>query len=200
MSTLKLFLDARPTVAKSPYALVAYALVAAVWALRLWQVGRPQREAGKILTQFGDDERRNAALAQLMGNAPPQGLLRAQVLEWVRIQSSGRDRGFILAAYMATLAAAIVIAVVALMRTGGGASRLATATVRLVDLGDDSCAPLPRGAKLLAKVDGRSATATIVNDCEALVSWRAPADGPKQVVFQLEGGGEYQLSEPERVY
>lgn len=201
MSTFKLFLDALPTVAKSPYALVAYALLAAVWALRLWQVGRPQREASKILSQFKDDERRGAALTQLVGNAPPRGLPRDQVLEWVRIQSSGRDRGFVLAAYIATLTAAIIIAVVTLMRTsGGGAARVATSTVRLIELSDDSCAGLPHGAKLVARIDGRTVTAAIVNECEALLSWRAAADGPRQVTLQLQGGGQYQLSEPERSY
>jgi hypothetical protein len=201
MSTFKLFLDALPTVAKSPYALVAYTLLAAVWALRVWQVGRPQREASKILAQFKDDAGRTKALTQLLGNAPPDGLPHNEVLEWVRIESSGRDRAFVLAAYVATLAAAIVIAVVALVRPpGSGAHRGATATVRLVELSDDSCADLPHGAKLAAAIDGRTMTATIVNGCEALISWRGAADGPRQVTFQLQGGGAYQLNEPERSY
>ena len=84
------FLQALPTAATSPYAFAAYGLALIAWVLTLWLRYRPQRETNKILERFEDDKTRRDALTSLLGQAPPKGLARNEIMDWVRIQSQDK--------------------------------------------------------------------------------------------------------------
>src|SRR5687767_8440702 len=103
------FLQALPAAATSPYAFVAYVLALVAWAVSLWIRYRPQRETQKILSRFKDDSSRVDALTKLLGQAPPKGLARSDILEWVRIQSREKTKTYLLVAYLALVFAVIVV-------------------------------------------------------------------------------------------
>jgi hypothetical protein len=113
---IKDFLAHLGEAATSTIALVAYVVVAAVWALRVWSGHQLQAKAEKILDQFLSDSARNEALGKLLGNSPPQGLPRKDLMRWTALQTRHRSRVLVMAAYMATLTAAIVITGMALFQ------------------------------------------------------------------------------------
>jgi hypothetical protein len=191
------FLKALPEAAKSPLGLTAFAFALAVWAFRVWHVQRPQQQAKNIIAKFSSDQQRLDALRLALKEDPPAGLSgEAAILDWVKIQAKAKSAGFLLVAYIASLAAIVLVVVIALMRPGAGR---AVATVRLIDQADDSCVQLSSGAQLVVVVAGKSQTVPIVNGCEAQVSWLA-GDGPTAATFSLQGTPAFHLSEPDRVH
>lgn len=112
---IKEFLGHLGTAATSTTALVAYVIVVLVWALRVWLGHQLHTKAEKILEQFGSDNTaRNQALGKLLGSSPPSELPRKDVMRWATLQSRHRSRVLVMTAYLATLAAAIVIVGMAL--------------------------------------------------------------------------------------
>jgi hypothetical protein len=71
-----------------------------------------------------------------------------------------------------------------------------TTRVYLRRLADDTCAELPPTAKLLLTIGKATTTWPIVNRCESAISWR----GHPQASFDLKGGGDFVLAEPDHVY
>ncbi len=112
------FLGALRDVAGNPLAFAAYALVVAAWAARGWFVYRPQAQAEKILGQYSEDKERTVALSMLIGEKPPSGLAKADLLEWVRLKSKEKTRYLLLVAYVATLATVITISGMAVFLMG----------------------------------------------------------------------------------
>jgi hypothetical protein len=108
------FLGQLGTVATSGLALAAYAIVVAAWALQIWLARQPERRAREILSLYKSDRERNEALASLLGQAPPDGLKGAQLLEWTRQNTRYRSRTLLVVAYLSTLCAVIVIVALAL--------------------------------------------------------------------------------------
>ncbi len=200
METIKAFLDALPSAASSPYALAAYALVLAAWVLNAWQAQKPQKETRRILATFKSDGERRQALADLLGVQPPAGLAKNQILDWVRLQSSGRNKTYLLIAYLATLAAILVVVVVALAR-GDRAGPRSAIRVRFVASGGTlDCIPLPSTARLtLALPGGRSGTARI-NDCTAEVGWDGSWKPSWTARLTLAGAPGFALADPQAGY
>jgi hypothetical protein len=114
MDALQPFLNALPTAATSPYAYAAYVLLLGSWLVSLWLGGRPQRQTQKILATFRDDAARNTALARLLGESPPRGLPKEQILQWAQSQTGAKSKTYLLIGYVATLVTVIIIGVVAL--------------------------------------------------------------------------------------
>jgi hypothetical protein len=103
------FLEYLGDAAGSPLAYVAYVCVIAAWLARAWIVNAPTQRARQILAEFDDDRERATALIDLLGSRPPPGLKRSDIMEWVRVKSAEKARGYIVLAYLATLTAVVVI-------------------------------------------------------------------------------------------
>ena len=102
--------------ATSTIALVAYVVVVLAWAFRVWLRHQLQAKAERILEQFDSDAARNEALGKLLGDAPPQGLPRKDLMRWTAIRTRHRSRVLATVAYLCTLTAAIVIIGMALFQ------------------------------------------------------------------------------------
>ena len=103
------FLGALRDVAGNPLAFAAYTLVVAAWVARGWFVYRPQAQAEKILGQYSEDKERTVALSTLVGEKPPSGLAKSDLLEWVKLKSKDKTRYLLLVAYVATLGTIVAI-------------------------------------------------------------------------------------------
>lgn len=103
------FLDNLTAASQSTIALVAYLAVVMAWFLRFWVGGRPQRKAKEILSLYSSDAERTRALGSLLGNEPPSGLKKEEILAWVALQGKHQSRSMLIVAYLATLFAVIVI-------------------------------------------------------------------------------------------
>jgi hypothetical protein len=108
MNTADLFAGLK-TASTSPLALSAYAMVIAAWLVRTWLLLRPQRKAETILALYTDDKQRLAALRTMFDKDPPPGLPKHELLEWVRVSNNAKNRLFLLIAYVATLAAVVLV-------------------------------------------------------------------------------------------
>jgi hypothetical protein len=111
------FLVALRDAASSPLALVAYCMVVAAWVARTWFSVRPQRRAVEILNLYKADEARNVALSEILGSRPPPNLNARQTLDWIKVQTANKNRTMLLIAYMATLAATVIVVGLAIYRT-----------------------------------------------------------------------------------
>ena len=106
-------IDALPTAATSPLALVAYIVVAGVWLTYAYLRFKPLRKAESILQRFDEDKPRIDALRELTGDAPPAGLKRSEIMQWVRSQSQSRLYVLLLVAYISTLVAFLAVFAIA---------------------------------------------------------------------------------------
>lgn len=108
------FLAQLAAAAQSTIALVAYLAVVIAWLLKVWVSYRPQRKAKEILALYSSDDERARALAALLGNQPPRGLKKDEILAWVALQAKQQSRVMLIVAYLATLFAVIAIVGMAL--------------------------------------------------------------------------------------
>ena len=102
--------------ATSTAAVAAYIVVVVAWALWVWLRYRLQNKAERILGKLDSDAARNEALRILLGNSPPQGLPRKELMRWSALEARHRSRVLIVVAYLATLTAVIVIVGMALFQ------------------------------------------------------------------------------------
>jgi hypothetical protein len=109
LDELALFLKYLGDAAVSPLALGAYASAVAAWVARTWIVTGPRQRAEQIVSRFRDDGARVSALRDLLGVAPPPGLKPAEIMDWVRVRSSERAHAYLIVAYLATLAAIVIV-------------------------------------------------------------------------------------------
>src|SRR3974390_177 len=103
------FLEHLKDIATSPLAYVGYLAALAAWVGRLWMVNSPQQQASKIVAAFKDDRQRAEALGTLLGEKPPTGLARKEILDWVRIKSKEKARFHLIFAYVCTLVTAVAV-------------------------------------------------------------------------------------------
>ncbi|TAW02083.1 hypothetical protein [Rhizobium ruizarguesonis] len=95
--------------AKSPLAFTAYLAVIVAWIARFWFSVIPRSRAEQIARTFSDDQKRTTALSLLLGEAPPAGLPRNEILQWVQVKSKEKSWGYIFATYLCTLFALVVV-------------------------------------------------------------------------------------------
>jgi hypothetical protein len=200
---LRLLLDALPTAATSPYAYAAYVVLLGAWLVSLWLRGQPQRETQKILANYRDDEGRNAALARLLGQMPPEGLAKEQIIQWVQEQTRARSKTYLLIGYVATLVTIIIIVVVALTVVRSGQSRVdkpeGPVVLRFAGEATD-CLPLPATARVTVAVDGAEPQEAAVRDCEARVDWALDWKVGARAAIKLDGAGGFERVERDRTY
>jgi hypothetical protein len=115
---IKDFLGHLGEAATSTIAVAAYVVVILAWALRVWLRHQLQAKAVKILDGFKSDAARNEALGKLLGSSPPAGLAQKDLMRWAALQTRHRSRVLVMAAYLATLTAAIVIVGMAFFQSG----------------------------------------------------------------------------------
>ncbi len=190
------FLSQLETAASSPLALAAYALVLAAWLLRAWQVQKPQRESRRILGQFEDDEARSRALGALLGTEPPRGLAQADILEWVRLQSKGNTKIYLLIAYLATLAAVLVLVASALFFPKVASS--GNIKVRFRGPLQD-CFPLPVST-LTVSIPRQPDLALISGGCDIEIPWNSAWKESDSALLSLPGGINVALANPSVKY
>jgi hypothetical protein len=203
MDALRAFLNALPAAATSPYAYAAYVLALVAWVATFWLRNQPQRESQKILTEFRDDAARNEALARLLGQAPPEGLAKKQILDWVNIQTRAKSRTYLLIAYLATLVAAIVIVVVALTLARSGDSRSdhgRDLTVRFAAAEGTDCLPLPESARVTVSADGAEPKWGKVVGCEAHFPWAFDWRAGQRARVWIEGAGAFDRADADQTY
>jgi hypothetical protein len=194
---IKSFLEQLPAAASSPLALGAYALVVGAWLVVAYLRQKPQREARRILAQYTDDKQRNKALASLLGSAPPEGLSRHEILEWVRLESARSARTQILIAYLATIAAILVIVVSALSRPGE--PKKVDVTLHGVG-GPSDCPPLPFSTELVVSVDGKPRVRVPVDGCQAEIPAVSGLRRGSGTTVSLDNSGPFQVSAPSTEY
>ncbi len=196
---IKSFLEQLPAAASSPLALGSYALVLAAWIVVVWLRQKPQREARRILEQYKDDDKRNKALASLLGTAPPEGLARREILEWVKLKSADSTRTYLLIAYLATLAALLIIAVSALFKPGVASPADVKVTLHGVG-GPADCPPLPFSTELVVSVNGKPQARVPVSGCEVEVPATAGLRPGTAATVSLDNSGPFQVAAPAAKY
>lgn len=194
------FLQALPAAATSPYAYAAYALALVAWVLTLWLKYRPQRETEKILSRFKDDAGRTQALTALLGQAPPKGLARTEILEWVRIQSREKTKGYLLVAYLALVFAVIVIVVVAITSPPKVAGAPESPVIRFAALDGAECLPLPAGVRVTVSVPRATPQEAPVTGCEARLPWAIDWRAGQRAKIEVAGAGSFERVEPDKDY
>jgi hypothetical protein len=201
METIRAFLNALPSAATSPYAFAAYALALGAWVINAWQGQKPQKESRKILETFKSDGERRKALADLLGVQPPPGLAKAEILEWVRLQSAGRNKTYVLVAYLATLAAILVIVVVALTSNPDGGAHQSSIRIRFVSAGGATdCIPLPATARLAVSLPGGRRGTARVQECTADVTWDPDWKPSWSATLDLSGAPGFVLADARANY
>jgi hypothetical protein len=190
------FLNQLSAAASSPLGLAAYALVLAAWLLRAWQVQKPQRESRRILEQFKDDEERNRALGALIGTEPPRGLAQADILEWVRLQSKAGARTYLLIAYLATLAAVMVLLASALFAPKPAAA----GNIRIHFRGPlQDCFPLPVST-LTVRIPRQPDLTLAAAGCDVEIPWKAGWKESDTAILSLSGGMNAALADASAKY
>ena len=200
MAILRAFLEALPAAATSPYAYAAYVLALVAWVASLWLGNQPQRESRKIVARYKDDAARNQALAELLGNAPPKGLAKDQILDWVRIQTTAKSKTYLLIAYLATLIAVIVIVVVALARSRETVSNPVAPTIRFAAAEGADCLPLPSATRVTVSADGAEPQEAQVDRCEARFEWALDWRPGRRARVAITGAGSFERAEPDQTY
>lgn len=202
MDLLQPFLNALPTAATSPYAYAAYVLLLGAWLVSLWLRGQPHRQTQKILEGFRDDAARNAALAKLLGESPPQGLPREQILEWAQAQARAKSKTYLLIGYVATLVTIVIVMVVALTlaRSDSGADKGQPPTLRFAAVEGSDCLSLPATARVTVVVEGAEPQQAPITGCEARLDWALDWRAGRQAQVRLDGAGPFERAEPNRGY
>jgi hypothetical protein len=203
MDVLQGFLNALPTAATSPYAYAAYVLLLGSWLVSLWLRGQPQRRTEKILSGFRDDAARNAALANLLGESPPQGLPPEQILEWVRTRTRDKSKTYLLIGYVATLVTVIIIVVVALTLASSASPQADTPkgpTLRFAAVEAADCLSLPATARVTVSTEGAEPQHVPIAGCEARLEWAHDWRPGRQAHVRIEAAGAYERAEPDRTY
>lgn len=195
------FLQALPAAATSPYAYAAYALALIAWVVTLWLRYRPQRETEKILANFKDDAARTHALTSLLGQAPPKGIAKTQILEWVRIQSQEKTKVYLLVAYLALVFAVIVIVVVALTgQVPSSSGALQGPVIRFAAVNGAECLPLPAGVRVTVSAPRAKAQEAGVEGCEARVPWAFDWRPGENATIDVVGAGAFERVEADKEY
>lgn len=198
---IRAFLNALPTAATSPYAYAAYALALAAWVASGWLGAQPQRESQKILQRFKSDRERNEALARLLGQAPPDGLSKKDLLPWVQLQTQAKSKTYLLIAYLATLFALIVIIVVALTGSARTADQSGRGpTVRFTAADGAGCLPLPAAARATVSTDNAEAQQAAIDGCQVQFPWAIDWRSGEQAKLSLIDVGPFERSDPDRTY
>jgi hypothetical protein len=186
------FLEALPAAATSPYAYAAYALALTAWVVTLWLRLRPQRETQKILADFNDEGERNRALTVLLGQAPPKGLAKTEILEWVRIQSQDKTKGYLLVGYLALVFAVIVIVVVALTGEVAPSTALQGPVIRFAAADGTQCLPLPGGVRVTVRTPRARPQEADVVGCEAKLPWALDWRAGEDATIEVAGAGAFE--------
>ncbi len=194
------FLQALPAAATSPYAYAAYALALIAWVVTLWLRLRPQRETQKILADFNDEGERNRALTVLLGQAPPKGLARTEILDWVRIQSQDKTKGYLLVAYLALVFAVIVIVVVALTGQVAPSTSLPGPVIRFAAADGTQCLPLPDGVRVTVRTSRADPQEADVVGCEAKLPWAFDWRAGDAATIDIAGAGAFERVEGAKTY
>jgi hypothetical protein len=195
------FLQALPAAATSPYAYAAYIVALGAWVVTIWLRGQPERKSQKILEGYKNDAARNTALAQLLGQAPPDNLPKKEILEWVRLKAAEKSRGYLLIGFLALLVTLIVIVVVALT-TSRELPATPPASFAVVFAGDDGvdCLNLPGTVEVTVAADGALPQSKRIDGCRAQFAWAQDWRLGRYATVKVAGIDAFERVSPEQRY
>ena len=195
------FLDALPAAATSPYAYAAYIVALGAWVVTIWLRSQPERKSREILDKYKDDAARNTALAKLLGQAPPENLPKAQILEWARLKAAEKSRGYLLIGFLALLVALIVIVVVALTTSREG-QQTPPATFAVVFGGEDGvdCLNLPGTVRVTVLAKDARPQSALVKGCRAEFDWAIDWRTGQPATVRVEGVESFERVDPEKTF
>ena len=197
------FIQALPTAATSPFALAAYVVLLCAWVVVFWLRGQPVRKTEQILKTYKDDDARTEALKNFLGLDPPDGLPKAQIMDWVREQTRAKRQTYTLIGILAFLLAIVVVTVVAITNVNqGGPAQPNQTRLRIRGAGPDGvdCLRLPAGARVTVTPEGGPSQQASLTECEVVLDWAVGWRSGRSARLTIEGAGSFERDKPDEVF